>query len=61
MQTRLLTTQEVFDVYEMDLKDQKKAVVARATGKSMEEISAVPYVEFNECLKKVLADNGLES
>jgi hypothetical protein len=61
MQTRLLTTQEVFDVYAMDSEKQKKAIVARATGKSEEEIKAVPYVEFIECLKKVLAENGLPS
>ncbi len=61
MDTRLLTTQEVFDVYELAPKDQKYAAVERATGKSREELAAIPFVEFNICLQKVLEENGLDS
>lgn len=60
MERRLLSTQDVFDVMELDPIDQKFAAVERATGLSREELSAIPFVEFNACLQKVLEENGLD-
>ena len=60
MQMRLLSVQEVMDIFEMPEMEQRPNVVARALDKTISEVMAMPHKEYRKCLAVALAENGLD-
>jgi hypothetical protein len=56
---QLLTVQDLIDIQQAEQHLQEPMAVARATGKTVDQVLAMPAKEYMECRAKVLQDNGL--
>jgi hypothetical protein len=56
---KLLTVQDIIDIQQVEQKHQEPTAVALATGKTLEEVLAMPAKEYMECRSEVLKQNGL--
>ena len=56
---RLLTVQDLIEIQQAEQHHQEPLAVAKATGKTLEEVLAMPAKEYIECRAAVLTQNGL--
>jgi hypothetical protein len=56
---RLLTVQDIIDIQQAEQHHQEPLAVAKATGKTLEEVLAMPAKEYMPCRAAVLEANGL--
>ena len=57
---QLLTVQDLIDIQQAEKHLQEPMAVARATGKTIDEVLKMPAKEYMPCRAEVLAQNGLD-
>lgn len=57
---QLLTVQDLIDIQQAEKHLQEPMAVARATGKTVDEVLKMPAVEYMPCRAEVLKANGLD-
>jgi hypothetical protein len=57
---QLLTVQDIIDIQQAEKHLQEPMAVARATGRTVEEVLKMPAVEYMPCRAEVLKQNGLD-
>tara|TARA_Y100000004_G_scaffold179681_1_gene223538 strand:+ start:6858 stop:7034 length:177 start_codon:yes stop_codon:yes gene_type:complete len=56
---RLLTVQDLIDIQQAEQPLQEPTAVAKATGKTLDEVLEMPASEYMKCRQQVLETNGL--
>lgn len=57
---QLLTVQDLIDIQQAEKHLQEPMAVARATGKTVDEVLKMPAKDYMTCRAEVLAQNGLD-